>query len=340
MIFHNPEYQALFLLIPALILIYIYARYNFIRYHQNARGEELSFRTFCQSVFSRPDVPGVKSDRKWRVVRFYCVFLALIFLIIALMRPRWGARETETTEFGVDIAITLDISMSMLAKDVAPSRLERVRSELSLLLRLLEGNRFSLVLFAGTAFIQCPLSSDYSAVYEFISSASPGMITLQGTNIEDALEKAERSLESRFKRNRAVLLISDGEAHDGDAFAYARDLYRDRGIYIFTLGVGTHEGSGIRDAEGEKKDNKGNTVITKLDEESLQELARRGGGRYYHIGNERFDTAALVGDISSIEKSGLLMRRPENLIDRYPIFVFTALVFFTLALWISERKPC
>jgi Ca-activated chloride channel family protein len=267
-----------------------------------------------------------------------CVFLAVIFLIIALMRPRWGAREVHETELGIDICITLDISRSMLARDIMPSRLGRVQTELSSLLRLLEGNRFSLVLFAGAAFIQCPLTSDQATIYEFVASASPAMISLQGTNIEDALAKAARSLESRFKRNRVILLISDGESHEGDALKLARELNRDKGIYIFTLGVGTTEGGDIRDEEGAKLDRSGRTVITRLDEAFMRQLADIGGGQYYGLGNERFDVAALVRDINSIEKSGFLLLRPEGLIDRYPFFVFMAFVFFTLALWIQERK--
>jgi len=327
MIFQNPEYQILFLIFPLLIIIYWYARYNWKRYCVRAGGEK-----------GRP--LRVRGDQARHSVRVGCVFFTVLFLIIAMMRPRWGARELEETELGVDLAIVVDISRSMLARDVMPSRLERVRSELSMLLRQLDGNRFSLVLFAGAAFIQCPLSSDYSAVYEFIAAASPGMISQQGTNIEDALKKAAHSLESRFKRNRVILLISDGEAHEGDALAYARELNRENGIYIFTVGVGTREGSEIRDEEGAaaRRDREGRTVITRLDDKGMREIAGSGGGQYYSLGNERFDVAALVGDINSIEKSGLLVRRPENLLDRYPFFVFSALVFFTLALCIPEKK--
>ena len=325
MIFHNPEYQILFLIIPALIFVYIYARSCWRRYCGRAAGGSGFFLQ-------------VRGDSVRHTLRIGCVLLAVTFLIIALMRPRWGAREVHETELGVDISITLDISRSMLAKDIMPSRLERVRAELSSLLRLLDGNRFSLVLFAGTAFIQCPLTADHSTVYEFIASASPAMISLQGTNIEDALEKAARSLESRFKRNRVILLISDGESHEGDALNLAGELSRDKGISIFTLGVGTPEGSDIRDDTGEKLDKSGRTVITKLDETFMRKLAETGGGRYYSLGSERFDVAALVRDIDSIEKSGLLLLRPESLIDRYPFFVFMAFAFFTLALWMQEKK--
>jgi len=325
MIFHNPEYQLLFLLLPVLILIYMYARFCWRKYCEKANGGGGFFL-------------HARGDSLRHSLRIGCVFLAVIFMIIALMRPRWGAREIYETELGVDICVTLDISMSMLARDIMPSRLERVKAELSSMLRLLEGNRFSLVLFAGAAFIQCPLTPDQSAVYEFIAAASPGMISLQGTNIEDALEKAARSLESRFKRNRVILLISDGESHEGDALKLAKALNRDKGIHIFTLGVGTQEGSSIREERGEKLDKGGRTVVTKLDEAFMRQMAAIGGGRYYGLGNERFDVAALVRDIDSIEKSGLLMLRPENLLDRYPFFVFMAFVFFTLVLWIQEKK--
>jgi Ca-activated chloride channel family protein len=118
----------------------------------------------------------------------------------------------------------------------------------------------------------------------------------------------------------------------------AKELHREKGISVFCLGVGTPEGSDIRDAEGEKVDKSGRTVITKLDESFLRQLALTGGGQYFSLGNERFDVAALAGVIDSIEKSGLLLLRPESLLDRYPFFVFMAFLFFTLALWIQEKK--
>ncbi|MDR2734012.1 MAG: VWA domain-containing protein [Spirochaetota bacterium] len=325
MIFQNSEYDLLFLLVPLLCTLYLFAHYAWKRYSRRVTGQDgLALHT--QGTGARV------------ALRIIAVMLAVIFLITALMRPRWGARETEETEPGIDLAVTLDISMSMLAGDILPSRLERVRSELSLLLRLLDGNRFSLVLFAGSAFIQCPLSADFSAIYEFIAQASPGMISIQGTNIEDALQKAARSLESRFKRNCAVLLISDGEAHEGDALGLAKELNRDRGIRIFTMGVGSREGSSIQSEGGEKRDKSGQRVITKLDETVMLRLAEIGNGKYYRLGNERFDTLGLVDDLNSIEKSGLLRRRAENLLDRYPVFVGMALFFFTFALLLPEKK--
>ena len=325
MIFQNPQHQIWFLLLPLAVGIYLVGRHFWHRFG-SASGDTSVLR---QQVLARPLL---------RHLRFLFVLLAIFFMVVALMRPRWGARDTGETELGIDVAIVVDISRSMLARDITPSRLERVVAELAALLPMLEGNRFSLVLFAGAGFIQCPLTADIGAIRSFLEAASPAMISLQGTNIADALENALRSLQSKFKRNRIVLLVSDGEAHEGDAVAAAARLYRDNGVRVFTVGVGTGQGAGVFDGDSEKRDQEGKPVLSKLDADGLGRIATAGGGATYTIGNERFDTAALARSLDSIEKSGLAMRRPETLVDRYPVFVFAAFLLLTAAILFPERR--
>ncbi len=320
MIFQNPEWYLLFLSIPAAVIVYFTGRSLWRRLRRRLDG----------GAALQQQING---ETIRRYLRLSLVLGALFFMVLALMRPRWGARDGGETELGIDIAIVLDISRSMAVSDVMPSRLERTVSELTALLRELEGNRFALVLFAGAAYIQCPLTADAGAIREFLENASPALIGLQGTNIEDGFEKAARALASQFKRNRIVLLVSDGENHEGDARAAARTLYRDHSIRIFSVGVGTAQGAQVSGDEGSEQG-----VVSKLDEETLRDIAKEGGGEYYRIGNERFDTARLAGSINSIEKTGVLMQRPDTLVDRYPLFAGTALLLWTLALIIPERR--
>jgi len=320
MIFQNPEWHYLLLLIPASVILYLLGRMHWKRLCTRLKGGSALVRQ-------------IDASPARRYLRFALVLGAIFFFVVALMRPRWGARDGGETELGIDIAIVLDISRSMSVRDVMPSRLERTVAELSALLKELDGNRFALVLFAGAAYIQCPLTADAGAIREFLENASPALIGLQGTNIEDGLEKASRALKSQFKRNRIVLLVSDGENHEGDAQASARRLYRDQSIRLFTLGVGTSGGAGLASEDGD-----GGDIVSKLDEETLKSVAKEGGGEYYRIGNERFDTARLASSINSIEKSGVLMQRPDTLVDRYPLFLGAGLVLLTLGLGIPERK--
>jgi Ca-activated chloride channel family protein len=320
MIFQNPGWYILFISIPVAIILYMVGRHYWKRLRKNRNGGSALDRQVVGSPLRR-------------YLRFLLFLGAMFFLITGLMRPRWGTRVGSETEMGIDIALVLDISRSMSVRDVMPSRLERTTAELTALLRELEGNRFSLILFAGAAFIQCPLTTDTGAIREFLESASPALIGLQGTNIEDGLEKAARSLKSRFKRNRIVVLVSDGESHEGDASALARSLYRDHSLRVFTIGVGTKEGANLTSESQSGKD-----IVSKLDEESLRELAREGGGEFYRIGNERFDTAKLASSINSIEKTGALMQRPDTLTDRYPLFLAVALFLCTLAIALPERR--
>lgn len=320
MIFQNPDWYLLFLSIPLALLIYI------------------SGRRFWKGVCFRRDGGAalqqqVNGETFRRYLRLALALAALFFMVLALMRPRWGARAGGETELGIDIAILLDISRSMAVSDVMPSRLERTVSELEVLLQELEGNRFALVLFAGAAYIQCPLTTDIGAIREFLENASPALIGLQGTNIEDGFEKVVRVLTSQFKRNRVVLLVSDGENHEGDARARARSLYRDHSIRIFTVGVGTAEGARVSAEAGSEQ-----IIISKLDETTLKDIAAEGGGEYYRIGDERFDVTRLATSINSIEKTGMLLQRPDTLVERYPLFAGTALLLWTLALVIPERR--
>ena len=285
--------------------------------------------------------------RSLAVFRFLLLAAAVVFMVFALMRPRWGARFTFEKEAGVDIALVLDISPSMNVEDITPSRLKRVKDELGSLLGQLDGNRIGLVLFSGAAFVQCPLTSDLGALRLFLDKSHSDMINRKGTNIEDGLKKALTLLASKFKRNRVILLITDGEAHEGDAPKQAAAIYKEHKIQIHTIGIGTGAGARVPedrevgdtvDTAYYKKDSSGQFITSRLNEAGLKKIAAAGGGEYYPLSGKTFDSYALARRIKNMEKSLIQDRRQMVLVERYPLFLGIGLVFLLAYLMTTDRR--
>lgn len=289
----------------------------------------------------------LRYSRAFALLRMTALLLALAFMVFALMRPRWGAKFTFEKESGVDMALVLDISPSMNAEDVPPSRLKRVKDEMAALLDQLQGNRVGLVLFSGAAFIQCPLTGDLAALRLFLDKAESDMINLKGTNIEEGLKKALALLSSPFKRNRVILLITDGEDHEGDAPQQAAAIYKQHKIQIHTIGIGTASGARVpedRDLGDTldtylfKKDKGGQYVTSKLNAAGLKKIAAAGGGEYYFLSGSAFNSQALADRIRNMEKSLLKDRRQMQLVERYPLFLGAGLFFLLVFLLTSDRR--
>lgn len=334
--FFNPEYQIWFILPAMVLMLFVYNYYYRRRYRKR-----LGVADTIEAMENRSRL------RVWamRIVMLLSVF----FLILALMRPRWGNRISVQKELGIDIVFAIDISNSMNARDIPPSRLERVKGELSSLSGLLEGNRIGIILFAGASFIQCPLTSDINAVKLFLDAINSSMINLQGTDISSALSKAETLLENRFKRNRILFLVTDGETHEKKSIETAKKLYKNKQVHIFTMGVGTLHGAVVpmdqnslsdddNDPTAVKKDKSGKTVVSKLDEKTLKQLAAAGNGKYFYLGKKTFNVATVADIIKNIEKAAVGKTRLEVMTDRYQIFVAMGLFLFTLILLIPERR--
>lgn len=242
-------------------------------------------------------------SRRRFALKFILVIVALSAGILAAMNPRTPGDSDNRTRKGIDIAIALDVSKSMLAADLAPNRLERAKQLISKFMTEMPDDRVALVLFAGKAYLQMPLTGDHGAVELFVSSVSPDAVPQQGTVISDALTMSAGVFNSADKRFRSVLLISDGEDHDADAARTARALAK-KGVMINTIGIGSPEGAPVWDpATGEnKKDEAGNTVISKLNEEGLKEIARETNGRYIRLQNSDEAIAALKEQLAQIER--------------------------------------
>jgi Ca-activated chloride channel family protein len=267
----------------------------------------------------------------------------LALLALALAQPQCGTRAELTRRFGADVVVVLDVSRSMEARDVRPSRLERARLEVGALLDRLKGDRIGVVVFAGEAFVQCPLTTDYDAARLFLRAVGPDAVPQQGTAVANALLGAKELLEGaeRGSRGKVVILVSDGEDHDGQVLGAAAAL-ADAGIRIHVLAVGTPEGAQIPilDGRGEptgwRRDRRGNPVTTRLDETTLRLVADRGGGRLFRAGDPGRGLDALAAALDELDRSALGERITVSYEERYATFAFPAFLLLLAGVLLGE----
>jgi Ca-activated chloride channel homolog len=269
--------------------------------------------------------------------------LGLFFLFVAAAGPQCGERTELVKRTGIDLVIALDASNSMLARDVKPSRIERAKLEVTALLDRLNGDRVGLVVFAGDAFIQCPLTTDYAAARLFLRAVAPLSMATQGTAIADALYEAREVLEGggRGDAGKAVLLITDGEDQRGDALAAASAL-GDAGIRIFAVAVGGSEGEPIPvldalgNLTGYKKDKQGRTVLTRTDVQGLRELTARGNGVLLTASGADLGVLKFLPELEKIQKGELESRLSVQYDDKYPWFAWPAFALLCAAAALGE----
>jgi Ca-activated chloride channel family protein len=331
MIFSNLRYAFFFLLVPLLIIFYIWA---FI-------SKRKALETFAQ----RHLVPMLTPTVNWRGQKLKAVLaiLAACFLIFALIGPRWGFQWHEVRRQGIDIIVAIDTSKSMLAQDVKPSRLERSKLAIEDLLDLLRGDRIGLIAFAGSSFLQCPLTLDYSAFAVTLNAVDTDLIPRGGTSIGSAIRAAIRAFGGRARKYKALILITDGEDHEGDPAKAAEEAAR-QGIRIFCVGVGTTEGELIPlvDENGNRsflKDREGKVVESRLDETTLQKIALSTGGGYVRASGAEYGLDIIYNEkIATMEKKELESKLQKRYEERYQIPTAIALVLLSLEAFLGERR--
>ena len=237
-------------------------------------------------------------------LKFVLLCLGLGFIILALARPQFGSKLREVTRQGVEIMLAVDVSNSMLAQDFEPSRLERTKFAIDRLAEKLHEDRIGLIVFAGDAYVQLPITSDYVTARNFARNISPDMVSRQGTALGAAIELASGSFSSGSEGSRVIILISDGENHEDDAMAAAEAAAR-QGIKIYTIGIGTPEGAPIRIGGDFIKDEEGKMVVSKLDEQTLEQIALTTGGGYIRATNRSLGLDEIVQKIGEVEKKQL-----------------------------------
>ena len=272
-------------------------------------------------------MPHWSGAKGW--VRTVLFTLAFAFFVIGLARPQIGAKLSQRETRGAEIMICLDVSNSMLAQDYSPDRLSRAKLAISRLVDRLEGDRIGLVVFAGTSFVQLPITTDYVSAKMFLSSISTSSIPVQGTAIGDAIRTASHGFSAQSEKSRAIIVITDGENHEDDAAQAAKDA-AELGCKVYTIGVGSLRGEPIPVGGDLLKDSKGNIVVTRLDEETLRKVAAAGGGAYVHAGSDEFGLNPIIDDIRRMEDERFSSVVFEEYDEQYMYFLAVALVLLVL----------
>lgn len=321
----EPRFLWLLLLVPVLLIVYGISR------HLRSRA----VLRFGEPQLVRQLMPSWSSAKGWWRMVLFC--LAFFFFVIGLSRPLIGAKLSERETRGAEIMICLDVSNSMLAQDYRPDRLSRAKLAISRLVDRLQDDRIGLVVFAGTSFVQLPITADYISAKMFLDNIDTGSIPIQGTAIGDAIITAARGFSAQSEKSRAIIVITDGENHEDDAVAAAKTV-SESGIKVYTIGVGTGEGEPIP-VNGELlKDKSGNIVVSRLDEQMLKDIAAAGGGSYVHAGNEEFGLNPIVDEISRMEDERLSSIVFEEYDELYMYFLGIALGLFVIEMLIGERR--
>ena len=326
--FGNPEYFLLMGMIPVIALFF------FIVYRRKAAA----LARFAAAPLIRKLSSSSGPARYILKCTFFCLFL--FFVTFALVRPKFGVKMEMIERKGVDIMIALDISHSMLAQDITPNRLERAKFEIRRFINLLRGDRVGLIIFAGESFVQCPLTLDHAAAQTMLQSVSADWVQLQGTALAEVIRQAARALGGQNRKHRVLIILSDGEDHEGNMGEAARAAARE-GVIIYTVGIGSSSGVPIPMNQGRgnvvyKKDNAGNLVMTRLNSVILERIAIETNGKYFHAGTN-LDLTRIYNEISKMEQTEFGMSKTIVYEEQYQIFLLIAILFILIEFLISER---
>jgi tetratricopeptide (TPR) repeat protein len=328
--FAHPEYLWLLGAVPVIA----FALFIADQWKRRLLTQFISRSLLSQLV---PDASGPK-----RLVKQTLVLLAVALLILALANPQVGTRLEEVKRKGIDVFVALDVSLSMKAEDIRPSRLEKAKRDVSSLLRKLKGDRVGLIVFAGDAFVQFPLTADYSAADLFINAVDVDAVPTPGTMIGVAIEKALESFRKDLPTQKAIIVVSDGENTEGDISGAIKKA-KDAGVRVYAVGMGTPDGAPIPLYNGGqrtdyKRDRSGNIVVTKLDQTALQQIASATGGEYRRAtsgGNEIDD---VYNDLSGLEKTEMGSLQVTGYQDQFHYPLAAAIFVLVLEHLLSERK--
>ena len=326
MIFAQSQYLFLILLIPVFFLVQAVVL-KFRRRRLQRLGDEALVERL---------MPSYSKAKVW--VSLVLFSLGFFFFVLAISRPQIGAALKERQTKGAEVMIALDVSNSMLAEDYSPNRLERAKLAISRMVDRLREDRIGLIVFAGNSFVQLPITTDYVSAKMFLSSISNESVQIQGTAIGEAINTAMRSFSPQSDKSRAIIVITDGENHEDDPVAAAKQA-SDLGVRVFAIGVGSPEGTMIPMGGGEYlRDKDGNPVVTRLDEAVLQEVAAAGKGMYVRAGNSEFGLNPIIDEIERMDDELYNSVVFEEYDELYMYFLAMALLFFILEMLIGERR--
>jgi Ca-activated chloride channel family protein len=327
--FANPVYLYLLLLLPVIVALYII---NLIR-KRNALKRLGDVNLVSRLV---PEMSRVRP-----LVKFFLLLIAFTAGIIMLSRPQFGSKIEDVKKQGVEVIIALDVSNSMLAEDIQPDRLTRAKQAISRLVDDLDNDKIGLIVFAGDAYVQIPITTDYVSAKMFLSTISPNIVPKQGTAIGSAISLGMRSFSPGEGKSKAMIIITDGENHEDDPVKEAEEAAK-AGIVIHTVGIGSTEGVPIPVMNGGKrdymKDADGNTVITKLDEDILKKIALSTNGNYVRANNSNIGLDEIFSAIKKMKKQDLESTMFTEYNDQFQIFAAITLLMLLGDFIIMERK--
>ena len=328
--FAHPEYLYALAILPVILILFIIMT----GWKKRARARLGEIRLIDQLASDH--------SKSKPVLKLILSLLALAFIILACANPQIGTRLEEIKREGVDIIIALDVSNSMKSEDIRPNRLVRSKQAISRLIDGLENDRIGMIVFAGRAYVQLPITSDYAAAKLMLQSIDTEMVPTQGTCIGCAIELAEKSFTGNDKKHKALIIITDGENHEEDAIEIAKKA-NDQGIIIHTIGMGSLEGAPIPIYRNGMqidfmKDNDGKTVITKLEPLTLEKIAAEGKGIFVQASNNDDGLNAIFNKINKMEKKSFGTKQFTGFEDRFQYFLAAGLLLLLLEFLITERK--
>ena len=326
LLFAQYRYLYLLLLVPLFLVGYGVWR--------SMRSRRV--RKFGDEELVKALMPSWSGSKGW--VRMILFSLAFAFFVIGLARPQIGAKLSEHKSHGAEIVICLDVSNSMLAEDYSPNRLDRAKLAISRLTDKLKDDRVGLIVFAGSSFVQLPVTTDYVSAKMFLGSIDTESVPVQGTAMGDAIFTGIRSFSAQSEKSRVIIIISDGENHEDDPVAAAKEA-AENGIRVYTVGVGSSEGQPIPVDGGLLKDKDGEIVVTKLDEDMLRKVAKAGNGAYVHAGNDEFGLNPIIDDIRRMEDEEFGSVVFEEYNEQYMYFFGIALALLVIEMLIGARRP-
>ncbi len=327
--FANIEYLYVLLILPVFIILFWLTR----------RSRRKALESFAQMETLSVLMPNVSNSRP--VIKFIIWLFVIASVIIAVARPQFGSKLKTIKREGVELIIALDVSNSMLAEDIQPNRLERAKRAISRLVDNLGDDKIGLIVFAGDAYTQLPITTDYPSAKLFLNSVNTEIVPRQGTAIGAAIELGTSSFSPQFEGNKAIVIITDGENHEDDAIG-AATASTERGIIVHTIGMGLPQGGPIpiyRNGQKDyRKDKKGNVVVTKLNESMLQQIAAAGEGIYVRANNAQVGLNTLFNEINKMEEAEMESRVYSEYEEQFQWFLALALFLILIDFLILERK--
>ena len=324
--FEEPIYLYLLAVIPVLALVRWLLE----------RKQHKRLRKFGDPELLSQLMPDVS---RWRpAAKFWTLEAALALLIVMIARPQMGTRISHDKRTGIETIIAMDISNSMLAEDVVPSRLDRTKMMVENLVDNFTDDKIGLIVFAGDAFVQLPITSDYVSAKMFLSDIHPSLMATQGTDIATAINMATNSFTQQQGVGKAIIVVTDGEDHEGGALEAAKDAKK-KGMRVYVLGVGSPNGAPIPLGNGNyMKDRTGNTVMTKLNEEMCRQVAEAGGGAYIHVDNNSNAQQQLDNELSKLTKKEMQSTIYSDYDEQFQAFGIIALILLIIEICILDRK--